>query len=156
MEVLFFAVADSAAIDVGTNRVSIFNLLEQISSTTYPGVYPSMTVMAIASRERTEPSLFNLTIRIGMKGQEPFVNSGLVMDFQDRIRARSLGQIAGLSVPSPGVLRFELLQEGNLLSSWETIVERVGEPTFVQQPTGPTGPSAPNSSEASSNQTSPS
>jgi hypothetical protein len=81
MRVLLFACAESAAIDQGTNRVSLFNLLEEIASPVFPVVFPQLTMAAVSSREEMEPSLFTLSLRITLGGQQ-LVESSLSIDFQ--------------------------------------------------------------------------
>jgi hypothetical protein len=138
MRVLLFAVAESAAIDQGTNRLSLFNLLEEIISPAFTIVFPQLTIATISSREEVEPSLFTLSLRITL-GDQQLVESSLSVDFQGRPRARTLGVMSGLMVPRPGNLRLALSEAENELSAWDVMVRHIGEPTIVTQPTGPSG-----------------
>jgi hypothetical protein len=144
MRVEMFACAESAVIDQGTNRLSVFNFLEDIFAPVFPLAYPQATIAIIASREETEPSTFDLNLRLTSTVQEqPLLQAPLRIDFQSRGRARVLAQIAGLPVPGPGRLRFSLLTGDDELAAWEVAVIQVSEPRIVVQPTGPTGPAAP-------------
>jgi Family of unknown function (DUF6941) len=141
MRLLLCVVAESASIDAATNRLSIFNILEEIHSQVFPAAYPQMTIVTICARENNESNTFTLTLRITIDGQEkPLLSGPFYVDFQGRVRARSLGQIAGLLIPATGILRFELLEGEQQLGSWETLVQRIGEAVVTPQPTGPTGP----------------
>jgi hypothetical protein len=143
MRVILFACAESASIDAATNRLSIFHFLDEIHSPIFPAAYPGMTLIALAAREEAEPNNFSFTLKIFLSGQEqPLFQGPFLFDFQNRLRSRALAQIAGLVVPGPGTLRFEILDGEKQIGIWETFVVRIGEPQIVPQPTGPTGPSA--------------
>jgi hypothetical protein len=144
MRIVLFACAESAAVDQATQRLSIFHVLEEISSPVFPAAYPQFTMIVMASREQTEPSAFDLNLRITLSGQEqPLLDGGFQLEFQNRPRARTLAQIAGLPIPSPGVLHFSLSYEERELSAWDVLVTQVPHPTITTQPAGPAGPPQP-------------
>ena len=100
MRLTLFACAESAAIDQGTNRLSVFHFLEEILSPVFPAAYSQLVAVIIATREETEPSTFNLGLRITQGGQgQPLADGPILLDFQSRPRARVLTFMNGLVVP---------------------------------------------------------
>jgi hypothetical protein len=68
MRIVLFACAESAAVDQASQRLSIFHVLEEIFSPVFPAAYPQFTMIVMASREETEPSAFDLNLRITLSG----------------------------------------------------------------------------------------
>jgi hypothetical protein len=136
VRILLFACAESAVIDQATNRVSVFNFLEEISSPIFPAAYPQLTIIIMSVRDDTEPSTFNYNLRVTLTGQEhPLLQGPLLIDFQSRHRARTLAQIAGMPVLNPGVLRFSIFDGESEIAFWETAVTQIVAPTITTQPT---------------------
>ena len=135
MRIILFTCAESAAIDQATNRVSIFHVIEEILSPVLPGAWPQMLVVAVGIREDGEPSVFNMTLRVTLTGREqPLLEGPFMIDFQNRPRARALGQIAGLVLPGPGVLRFAIFYGDREMAAWDINVTQIGAPVVINQP----------------------
>jgi hypothetical protein len=97
-----------------------------------------MFVVAVATREENEPSVYNLSLRVTLTGrEEPLIEGPFMIDFQNRPRARALGQIAGLVLPGPGVLGFTVSHGDREMAAWKIAVTQIGQPTIVNQPTQP-------------------
>ena len=62
--------------------------------------------------------------------ERPVLEGPFLVDFQSRLRARALGQIAGLLISGPGILRFSLSDETQELVKWDVTVTKLGEGTF--------------------------
>lgn len=138
MHVSLFACAESAVVDQRTNRLSLFHIMEEISSPTFPAAVPQLTVVVVMSREESEPSLANLMLRVTLTGlDKPLVEGPMAIDFQGRLRTRGLGHIAGMPVLGPGLLRFSLHDGDKELAYWEVIVIQVSQPKFVTEPSAP-------------------
>ena len=45
MECLFFLCAEFAPVDSATNRLSIFNVIEEISAAGFPAILPNLTMV---------------------------------------------------------------------------------------------------------------
>jgi hypothetical protein len=59
----------------------------------------------------------------------------IVVDFQGRLRARIITQIAGMIIPGPGRLKFTLLDDAEReLAAWEVAVNKLGGPAIIPQP----------------------
>jgi hypothetical protein len=143
MRLVLFTCAESAAIDQTTNRLSIFRVMEEIGSPAFPGAWPQMWIIAAGIRDENDPSVYNLTMRITLTGQQqPIVAAPFMIDFQNRSRARALGQIAGLVLPNPGVLRFSLSDGTSELGFWEVTVTQLGSPSVNMRPTSAVAPAS--------------
>ena len=69
--------------------------------------------------------------------ERPVLEGPFLVDFQSRLRARALGQIAGLLISGPGILRFSLSDETQELVKWDVTVTKLGEGTFSIAPVTP-------------------
>jgi hypothetical protein len=57
-----FAIAESAAIDLQTNRLSIFHIWDEVNTTNFPALIPSVAIVAIFTREENEPNEVELQV----------------------------------------------------------------------------------------------
>ncbi len=55
------------------------------------------------------------------------------VDFQNHLKVRSIGQIQGVPIPVPGILRVRLVEGTRDLAEWKIQVNLVGQPQMVQQ-----------------------
>ena len=104
-------------------------------------VIGQVSMVALALREANMPARYDIQMDITLN-DAPLIHGPFVVDFQDRLRARAIGQINGLVIPGPGTLRFRLVQNDETLAEGKTTVSMIGEPEMIQSPTAPSGPPA--------------
>jgi len=124
----FFLVSEELSVDQQTNRLSLFNVLEQIASPNFPLVL--LTAVAVSlwvADPGDDINDFQCTLRVIPPNGEP-------RDFPSNFRFRSnrhrvIQRLQGFPINEPGVLRFEVLLNGVYQASHEIDVARIDLPT---------------------------
>jgi hypothetical protein len=120
----FFAVSEGVSVDQFTNRVSIFNILEQLASPEFPFVLASATAVSLWTMEAGDDERdFQCMLRITMPdgAQQEFTSN-----FKTLMRRHRVIQgIQGFPLTEPGLLRFEVLLNGEHAASHEVDVSRI-------------------------------
>lgn len=107
----YFVVCESISVDRETNRVSLFNIVEDIQPLTKGEnghIIAQMVAISAWNREPgDEDKDFQLIVRIHAPGDDPH---DFPLNFRmDRPRHRLLLRLQGVPAQRPGELRFELL-----------------------------------------------
>jgi hypothetical protein len=110
----YFLVCESVSTDRETNRVSLFNIIEEVQLSAAPGSgYIIAQFVAVACWNRMpadEGKDYQATLRIHSPGEESI---DFPLNFQmERPRHRLTFRFQGLPAVRPGDLRFELLVNG--------------------------------------------
>ena len=127
MIVVLFTVADGAVIDQQTNRLSIFNVLEEMSAPGFPAMHSQLSIIAVLQKGPNEKEDPKLNIRISLDRSE-LVDFPITLSFEGVERSRFVGSIAGLLLPSAGTLKFDLRHRSRSISSWRVPVREVQTP----------------------------
>ena len=132
MQPVLFTCSEFAALDAGTNRISVFHILEEINAVSFPAFHGNMAVIAFLTREGSEPSTSTLQLVAELNGQ-PIFGIPFPVDYQNHLKVRSINQIQGVPIPAPGILRVRLVDGARDLAEWKIQVSLVGQPQMVQQ-----------------------
>ena len=117
----FFVVSESVGVDQRTNKVSVFNILEEILTTRFPIIVPYCVAVSLWHREdRDQDQDFQCILRITLPSGEPH---DFTTNFRlNRPRHRVLQYMQGLPLNREGQLQFELLLNGNHAASHTVLV----------------------------------
>ena len=126
IKVRLFLCADSAAIDARTGSLSAFHIMEQLSTPSFPVAIPRVAVVAVVTREDSDPSNLQLQLQIFSGNQQLFVGP-MAINFVQQVTARTVAEMHGLVVPGPGVLTFLLLNGEEKLGSWTVNINQIGQ-----------------------------
>lgn len=107
MKIQLAVLAGSASIDRFTNRLSIFNVLDDISPPTLPVVIPEATFVMILRREAGEPSKLEGTVNIKI-GDVLIGRAVQEIDFEGGVTNRQVLNFQALPIFQSGDLTFEL------------------------------------------------
>jgi hypothetical protein len=107
----YFLVAESAAVDQMTNRVSIFNVMEDLPAAQLPSIIPHLAVVAAWNFTPAEVGAeFQVHLRIVSPGAEP---RDQYSHFRaTRRRQRVFNVIVGLPVATQGDIVFTIALNG--------------------------------------------
>jgi|SRR5882672_10205499 uncharacterized protein DUF6941 len=136
MEVRLLAAAEISVLDQRTNGLSIINIIDELGSPAFPFIVPRVSIVAILEREMTEPETYEgFSFSAHFNGQVPF-SVGVGINFQGKPKLRSLMDVGGLVIQTPGTLRIALNREGTELAAWYVQVIQIGgpEPTVITEP----------------------
>lgn len=133
MRCLLAVCADSAVVDQSNNRLSLFNIIDDLSIQQFPALFTRLTPVFLVEREEGDPELFNAAIVI-TQGANELGRIPVDANFSGRPRLRLLPQIQGLVVPVPGEIRVTLRQGEIELGHWAFSITQVlaAEPEVVQ------------------------
>jgi hypothetical protein len=129
MNVLFLTCAESAVIDQQTNKLSIFGILEEFQGIGFPGIIPSVAIIVVLSRKKSESEAINLAFSIALNGNVLF-EGPLKMSFQGALRARAVANIHGVPITSAGTMTFsarDKSKKNKLLGTWSVEVKQVAQ-----------------------------
>ena len=134
MELVLIACAESAAIDMSTQRVSLFNLLEEIGAASFPVILPHVSLISIFPRRANESENPSLQLRVTLDGQkQALFEAPLEVQFQGKLRARNLTSLQGMPIPSTGLMKVEIRSKSRVLGTWNVQVGRIGQQQVTRQ-----------------------
>jgi hypothetical protein len=125
MTVLLALCAAGVSIDRFSNRLSIFNVLEQLSSSGFPVWVPELTFVVVLRKENDEAQRFQTRSQVQL-GENVIAETGVVVDFEGGNTSRQIVSFQGLPVPSPGDLTFRLLLPDREPATVTVPVVRIG------------------------------
>ena len=125
----YFLVAEATSVDQGTNKISIFNVIEELRSPQWPATVPVMTAVgALEASEEDKGKEFQAIVRVsGDALSEP---RDFPLNFElNTKRQRLLFRINALRVERPGAIVVSLLLNGQHLAEHRVVTEtaRAGE-----------------------------
>jgi hypothetical protein len=125
MRLLLFTCAETCVLDQLTNRSSLFNLLEEIVTPTFPVAIYSVAIFSLWERDESEPDTeARLTVKLNT---HELMQAPIALAFQGKLRCRALVTVHGLVVSEHGNLIFEVASGGSVVGAWTVIVQRVSE-----------------------------
>jgi hypothetical protein len=127
MKLLLLCCAQSCTVDKTTNNVSIFNIIEEVQAPSFPGAIVPFSVFALITRTKREASTQTAYLQVFKDNQiKPILEAPMNLDFQQQFRTRAIGNLGGLVVESPGMLRFVIREKRSELGSWAVPVLQAG------------------------------
>ncbi|MDM8550439.1 hypothetical protein QUF72_10190 [Desulfobacterales bacterium HSG2] len=118
--------------DCETNHVSVFNILEQISSQTFPMLISKIAVLNILSKDDEDMDETTLFLRFACNKNE-LMKLPIRVKFGGKERTRSIYQIDGLVIPEPGKFGFQLLdKEDRMIAQYDINVNITQDVTIKE------------------------
>lgn len=114
-------VAERVIIDTESNRLTIFNLLEDLNVNQFPLFIPSLNVLNMLSKDDGDETILQCKLVLKLNDEE-LLNQPITLNFQNNRRNRSIVRIGGLMIPQSGKLLFEFYQNENLLATFLSIL----------------------------------
>jgi hypothetical protein len=124
-----FVVAESAAIDVQTNRLSIFHIWDAVNATTFPSLVPVVAIVAMFTREASEPSEVELEIGGSLNGQT-IAQLPVTVTFQNEVlKTRLIINVQGMVFAEQGACEITIRRgEDEPLAVWRVQVNLIAQP----------------------------
>jgi hypothetical protein len=126
VNVLFALCAAGITVDRYSNRLSIFNLIEQIVSPGFPAWLPEVTFLVVLRRENNEAGQFQARAEIRVGDNAIGAPTQVAVDFEGGNTARQIMNFQGIPVPAPGELTFRLFLPDNQVATVTIPVTRAG------------------------------
>ncbi len=142
MELRLLLCCETSVVDARSNNLSVVNIVEELSSPSFPVVVPKLSVIILLARQEDEPQLVSARLRLALADQTLF-ERGLELSFQYRTRVRQLVDMHGLVLPSPGTLRVSLFVGDQEMGRWLIEIKSIGQPQVDLFTAGEGGPPLP-------------
>lgn len=120
-------VSKGVSIDQKTNNATIYNIIETLSSKSFPIFSPEMYVFVLLEKKDSEESNFNCILQI-FNNRQKLLQIEVHPDFKRSKRNRTVIRIGGFAIPSPGELIFKFVHNKSILSFYKIEIVRIGEP----------------------------
>jgi hypothetical protein len=125
MRLLLLTCAETCVLDQLTNRASLFNLLEEIVTPTFPVALYSAAIFSLWERDESEPDAeARLTVKLNT---HELMQAPMALAFQGKLRCRVLLTVHGLVVSEPGNLVFEVASGGSVVGTWTALIQSVSQ-----------------------------
>jgi len=132
MEVKFALVTEGISVDMQTNQLSLFNILEGIEASGFPVFIQRITFIVLVERDmQAEQNIANGQVSVQL-GDNVLNQTTIELNFQNKRRCRAICRYQGLVVPQPGALTFRLTLPNT--SVVEYVVDVTAAPVNVAQP----------------------
>jgi len=133
MEATLLICANAISVDQRSNTLSLFNILEEINSPSFPMVVPYMVLVAMLTRGADEPNVFaDLTLSMDVDGEVFFQGNLNPADFQQKLSSRLVVDMQGLIVPKAGMMRVVMSRPENPIGLWKIRVNNIGPTIKVE------------------------
>ena len=121
----YFVICGDVSVDQATNRISLFNIVEEIVLPKFPGV--TIPLVAVSSWNR-EPSNGDTDYQVILRVCTPNDEKDFPMNFKmPKKRHRTFQYISGIPVIQAGELKFNLLLNGQHTASHTITVDKIPE-----------------------------
>src|ERR1700689_3033427 len=103
MKAKLFLCCESCSVDVRRNSLSLFHVIEEINSPSFPTIIPRLTLALFLDREASESN--RVVGQVEIKSNELRIAGGpLVAVFHDKLTCRAVLEFQGFMIPAPGRL----------------------------------------------------
>lgn len=136
---LFSICAESVVTDAINNRISIFNVIDEVNVQQFPALFTKLTALFALIREDGDPEEIDTVFVCTQAGTE-LGRSPISGNFDGRPRLRIVTVVQGIVIPGPGLFRAALLLGEQELGHWEFTITQVPPP---EQPAAELLPEAP-------------
>jgi len=109
--------AEGVVIDKKSNNASIFEILEQLSFSTLPVVFPKLVVFSAFERDEGDDEKWDGRLCISVAGSV-ILDNEIVHDFKGTMRSRNIITVGGLPITQPGKLEVSVRKDTEIFASY--------------------------------------
>lgn len=120
--------AESVVRDAETNTVSVFNIIEDISTSSFPVGIPKLSALFMLERSARDPERVDCLVTLTRDDQE-IGRVTIEGDFGGKLRTRVILFAQGVIIDEPGILTIALTVSGEAMGAWHIpvrMIESVG------------------------------
>lgn len=110
--------AESSAVDNTSNLLSVFNVIDEVTSPAYPTVIPKLTVLFIVEKEDGDHDSTDAFVTINLNETE-LIRQPMEIAFAGKKRMRQILIVNGLVINGPGKLTTKMIVGDDVIDSWE-------------------------------------
>ena len=135
MRVVPLVASESVSLDNFTNRLSVFHILDEINSVSFPVIIPSLCICFVLEKQPDDVDPSSAITKVTLDDAE-LASFPANFSFNDKRLLRVIQNISGFVVQSPGLLRFALDSNGEISAAWTVRVSRITPPSTAESGTG--------------------
>jgi hypothetical protein len=122
----YFIVCESVSVDQQTNRVSLFNVIEEVWSSRFPATISQAIATSAWHREPADEHVdYQVQLRIYAPGEDSYKEFPVNVKIE-KDRHRIFHELANLRVSQPGNLKFEVLINGQYAATHTVTIFQEG------------------------------
>ena len=137
MKLLLVLAAERILVDSRSGKVTAINLIEDISSVTFPYLVITPFILASFQKETGDPEETEATLVFMVDDQE-IGRSSFIIEFSGHPRTRSILELNALVIPKPGRLKICVQVGDTTFGDWDIYVRQASEdrPSESEAPAG--------------------
>jgi len=116
-------VASGVTRDADTNAISAYNILEGIRAAGVPVFIQNVSFFVLWERDPTDNPNYAGTFTAAIGGQTLVTNAGVVVNFGDKTKHRTIVNVNGMVVPTVGLLTLALVLDNGVRAEYTIAIE---------------------------------
>lgn len=117
MKLLLLAVAERAIRDADTDRMSLVDIVDSVSSESFPYLLPEFSLLTVYHKEPADAESETVVISIA-NGEEEITSQEQEVGFGGRIGNRTVIRVGGVVLSKPGTFSVSVRHRETTLGSW--------------------------------------
>ena len=123
MKSIFMLAAKGVSIDKFSNMATIYNIIENMNSDSFPIFFPEIYVFVLLERKKDEERNFDCVLKVYNNRNE--ISSIQVKPaFKTSNRNRSVIRVNGITIVSPGRLIFKFIHNNKTLGQYNVLIKK--------------------------------
>ena len=121
MKSLIILASKGISIDKFNNNATIYNIIERISSDSFPIFFPEMYFFILLEKKEDEERSINCILKI-YNNKKEIKSVEVKPKFENSNHNRTVINISGLTIFSPGKLLFKFIYDGRTLGIYSILL----------------------------------
>jgi hypothetical protein len=137
-----FAVAEATSIDITTNRLSTFNLWDEINAASLPTMVPGIAIVMMLTREESEPANPEIQIAVSHNSRT-LAHLPVTASFETKMKTRIVATVQGMVFTEQGVYEVAAHHGDERLGVWRiqvNLISSAAQPQIQVVGTAPVSP----------------
>jgi hypothetical protein len=127
---LLAVAAEHCVVDQRTNNLAVISVIEELTSATFPFVFPRLVFATLTEKTEAEPSIIEGVVE-GRLNDQVIFSVPIKLDFHGRRKCRSIIDLQMFVIPSPGSLSIVQKHSEEILGRWDIPVSKLGPSVTV-------------------------
>ena len=116
--------AESVVRDAETNTMSVFNIIEDISTSAFPVGMPKLSALFILERSERDPEQVDCVVAVTM-GEQEIGRVPIEGNFEGKLLTRVILVVQGIIIEKPGLLTIALSVNDKPMGAWSIAVRAI-------------------------------
>ena len=139
IKIRLLTIAESAVIAKTTNKLSIFNIVDEIQCSAFPALVKTLDLVVGSNRDpKTDPRKCSLRLKISL-GRKKLFEHPVAVDYESKSRSNLIIHLQGIAVREPGMLNFAVYLKKSRLAVCALKVIKIDASTIKAEIRGKTG-----------------